>query len=60
MPASATATEAVRITVVGSLLCAAYLTAVCPCEPLIGCHKAQWYAAIALPLLLISYGLWAQ
>jgi hypothetical protein len=47
-------TEVERLAITGSLLYASYITFTCPCEPLLGCHKAEFMLSVGLPLGYIA------
>ena len=51
----ATRTEVLRWSVTGALLAAAYMTATCPCaEPLLSCHRVEFYTLVVAPLAAIA------
>jgi len=40
---------------VTSLAYAAYITATCPCDPLLGCHLPHFFIATLAPVALVLY-----
>jgi FtsH-binding integral membrane protein len=52
---SSTGLEASRFAIVTSLAYAAYITATCPCDPLLACHLPHFYIATLAPITLVLY-----
>lgn len=42
-----------RYVVIGSLMYAAYLTYICPCEKLIACHKQPFWISLGVATFVI-------
>ena len=38
----------------GLLVYAAYMTAVCPCRKLMGCHKKEFYLSVAAAVAIVA------
>ena len=47
--------ELQRLVIAGSLLYAAGITVMCPCDPLLGCHLPHFYLTTLAPVALVFY-----